>query len=126
VPTAHPEVAQLSESAVAAYLARISSGSVVDRVRRVLARLLPQGEPGVAAVARALDMSARTLQRQLEEEGTTFRDVLNDLRSEMAQAYLRDGHHTIAEVTYLLGFSETAAFSRAFKRWTGVAPSRYE
>jgi AraC-like DNA-binding protein len=125
VPTAHPEVAQLSESAVAAYLARISTGSIVDRVRRVLARTLPQGEPGVATVARALDMSARTLQRQLEDQGTTFRDVLNDLRSEMAQAYLLDGRHSIAEVTYLLGFSETAAFSRAFKRWTGVAPSRF-
>jgi len=125
VPTAHPEVAQLSESAVAAYLARISTGSIVDRVRRVLARTLPQGEPGVPTVARSLDMSARTLQRQLEEQGTTFRDVLNDLRSEMAQAYLLDGRHTIAEVTYLLGFSETAAFSRAFKRWTGVAPSRF-
>jgi AraC-like DNA-binding protein len=126
VPTAHPEVADQSESAVAAYLARISTGSTQDRVRRVLADELPHGEPGVAAVARTLGMSGRTLQRQLEEEGTTFRDVLNDLRREMAQAYLRDGRHTIAEITYLLGFSETAAFSRAFKRWTGVAPSRYE
>ena len=125
VPTAHPEVAQLSESAVAAYLARISTGSIVDRVRRILTRTLPQGEPGVPAVARALDMSARTLQRQLEEQGTTFRDVLNELRAEMAEAYLSDGRHTIAEITYLLGFSETAAFSRAFKRWTGVSPSRY-
>lgn len=125
VPTAHLEVAQQSESAVAAYLARISTGSTVDRVRRLLAEQLPQGEPGVAAVARSLDMSARTLQRQLEEEGTTFRDVLNELRREMAQAYLRDGRHSIAEVTYLLGFSETAAFSRAFKRWTGIAPSRF-
>jgi AraC-like DNA-binding protein len=125
VPTAHREVAQQSESAVAAYLARISSGSTVDRVRRVLAEELSHGEPGVSAVARTLGMSGRTLQRQLEDEGTTFRDVLNELRREMALAYLRDGHHTIAEVTYLLGFSETAAFSRAFKRWTGVAPSRY-
>ena len=69
VPTAHREVAQQSESAVAAYLARISTGSLVDRVRRVLADELPHGEPGVAVVARTLGMSARTLQRQLEEAG---------------------------------------------------------
>lgn len=125
VPTAHAGVAELSESAVVAYLARISTSSIADRVRRVLAEMLPSGEPGIAAVARQLDRSARTLQRQLEEEGTSFRDVLNDLRLEMAKAYLRDGQHTIAEVTFLLGYSETAAFSRAFKRWTGVAPSRY-
>jgi AraC-like DNA-binding protein len=125
VPDAHPGVARSGETAVATYLARISSGSTVDQVRRVLAEALPLGEPAVAAVARTLDRSSRTLQRQLEEEGTTFREVLNDLRAELARAYLRDGEHTIAEITYLLGFSETAAFSRAFKRWTGVSPSRF-
>jgi AraC-like DNA-binding protein len=67
-------------------------------------------------------MSARTLQRQLSQEGTTFAALLTDLRRELAPALLRDGRHGVAEVAFLLGYEDPSAFRRAFKRWFGRSP----
>jgi AraC-like DNA-binding protein len=83
---------------------------------------IAQGEPEVAAVARALATSDRSLQRRLQEEGTSFRGVVDDARRELAVGYLGDRRMTVAEVAYLLGYSEASAFVRAFKRWTGKTP----
>jgi AraC-like DNA-binding protein len=68
-------------------------------------------------------MSPRTLQRRLGEEGTTFRQVLAGTRLQLAEALLADGDLPVTAVALRLGFSETAAFSRAFRRWTGESPS---
>jgi AraC-like DNA-binding protein len=67
-------------------------------------------------------MSARTLQRRLAGEGLSFDGVLDELRRELALRHLADRRVAIAEVAYLLGFSEPSAFHRAFKRWTGTTP----
>jgi AraC-like DNA-binding protein len=121
----NPEIARLHDDVTAAYLERLEPDTTTRQVRRVLPNLLPAGEPSVGAVARALTTSSRTLQRQLRDEGTSFREVLRDVRRDLAIDYLRGGEHSITEITYLLGFSETPTFSRAFKQWTGMAPSRY-
>jgi len=76
-------------------------------------------------VARALHMSTRTLQRNLSGAGTTFRTVLDDVRSGLAESYLADGRVSIPEVAFLLGFSEQSSFHRAFLRWTGSSPGRW-
>jgi AraC-like DNA-binding protein len=68
-------------------------------------------------------MSARSLQRRLGDEGTSFDAVIDELRRDLAHRYLADPRIAIAEVAYLLGFSEPSAFHRAFKRWTGATPS---
>jgi len=79
----------------------------------------------IEATARRLGVGPRTLQRQLRERGTSFRDVLESVRRELALAYVRQGKFDAAEVGFLLGFSRPSAFYRAFRRWTGGTPSAY-
>ena len=68
---------------------------------------------------------ARTLQRKLQEHGTSHQELLDQLRKDLAMRYLREKEMAICEVAYLLGFSESSAFHRAFKRWTGITPSKF-
>ena len=70
-------------------------------------------------------MSPRTLHRRLEDEGTSFRQVLGEVRRELAARHLSERQLAISEIAFLLGFSEPSAFHRAFKRWTGHAPLTY-
>lgn len=70
-------------------------------------------------------MSGRTLQRRLEAEGTSFSEVLDRVRADLARSYVKDADLPLAEVAYRLGFSDFSTFSRAFKRWMGKAPGAY-
>jgi AraC-like DNA-binding protein len=101
------------------------ASSLADRVRRVLADRLRDGEPSASDVAARLKMSVRTLNRQLTAEGTSYRAVFDALRHELAARYLTDGRLSIAEVAFLLGFGELSSFHRAFKRWTGRTPGGF-
>ena len=94
-------------------------------MQRLLVDELRGGEPTLGRLAKRMAMSARTLQRRLDEEGTSFAAVLDDTRRELAGAYMAQRDVSLADVSYLLGFSEQSAFTRAFQRWHGVAPSRY-
>jgi AraC-like DNA-binding protein len=96
-----------------------------DRVRQLVASGLSSGGASAATVARQLHMSRRTLQRQLGADGTSFRELSDTLRRELAMRYLCEREVAIAEVAFLLGFSETSAFHRAFRRWSGTTPSAY-
>jgi AraC-like DNA-binding protein len=92
---------------------------------RVEAQLLPSLHTGAAnidTIARTLGMSRQTLYRRLKEEGATFAEVLESLRHRMALHYLQGRNVSVNETAYLVGFSDPAAFSRAFKRWTGKSP----
>ncbi len=93
------------------------------RVESLLTPLLHTGGASVAVVAGELGVSRQTLFRRLRAEGTTFEQVLDELRRRLALQYLGEGRASVNETAYLLGFSEPAAFSRAFKRWTGSRPS---
>lgn len=128
VPSANQRLSGAAEAAIVEYLQSLDEepGPTVSReVRNVLVDVIPGGEPDIRTVASELAMSGRTLQRRLGDEGTTFRDVLNDTRQNLAVALLRDPDCTIAQVSQRLGFSESAAFARAFRRWTGSAPSAF-
>jgi AraC-like DNA-binding protein len=92
------------------------------RVTEVLRTQLADGSPRLATIARALAMSERALRRRLESEGTTFVAVVDDLRRALALDMVGDASLSIAEVAFLLGFSEPSAFHRAFRRWTGRTP----
>jgi AraC-like DNA-binding protein len=76
-------------------------------------------------VAKRLAMSERTLQRRLAEAGTSYVDLLSEVRSDLAKDYLKSSRTSLTEIAWLLGFSEQSAFSRAFKRWTGSSPAQY-
>lgn len=97
--------------------------SLVDHVRGLLAKELQGGNPSAEHIAEALRMSTRTLARRLAAEGTSHKELLDDLRSELARRYLGDPSLSIGEVAFLLGFSEPSALHRAFKRWTGQTPA---
>jgi AraC-like DNA-binding protein len=100
-------------------------GSLTDRVRRHLVAELPGGNPTASHVAIRLHMSARTLGRGLEREGTTFTEVLDDLRKRSGVHHVGRGELSLSEIAFLLGFSHVVAFHRAFKRWTGATPLAY-
>lgn len=119
------ELARWNDEAAGQYLARLGGDDILSRLQRLLQERLPGGDPSQEDLAACLAMTPRTLQRKLAEAGTTYRALLNDTRHMLALAYLRAGRDSISEIAYLLGFAEVSAFTRAFKRWTGVAPSAW-
>ncbi|MBD9424715.1 AraC family transcriptional regulator [Pseudomonas sp. PDM15] len=125
LPSANEALAQLHDRFAGEYLARFSESRVTHQVRQVLCRLLPQGEPKREAVAQALLLSERTLQRRLQEEGTSYQQLLDDTRRELAEQYLAQPNLTLLEVAYLLGFADPSNFFRAFRRWFDATPGEY-
>src|SRR5262249_2535552 len=101
------------------------SDDLVARLREIIRNELNGGDPGVDRVARQLGLSARTLQRKLREHGITHQEILDQMRKDLATRYLSQPEMAICEVAYLLGFSESSAFHRAFKRWTGSTPTEF-
>jgi AraC-like DNA-binding protein len=99
--------------------------STRGRVESLLKPLLHTGEASIASVARGLGLSRQTLFRRLRAEGTTFERVLDELRRDVALRCLGEAGASVKRTAYLVGFSEPAAFSRAFKRWTGSSPVEY-
>lgn len=99
-----------------------ASKSLRARVERLILPILHTGEAGVDRIAGELGLSRQTLFRRLKTEGATFEKILDDLRRRMALDYLGARKVSVNETAYLVGFSDPAAFSRAFKRWTGHSP----
>ena len=110
---------------VADYLARLDNDSFPDRVRARLVEVLPSGEVEAELLARGLNLSLRTLQRRLAKAGTSYSELLDEARRELALRYIGEHRLSIKETTYVLGFSEPANFTRAFRRWTGFSPTQY-
>lgn len=100
-------------------------GHFRSAVENALTQLLPHGEGSASKVAQHLGMSARTLARKLNAEGVTFADILDQLRSALAQRYLSERGLPISEISWLLGYREVSSFTHAFKRWTGKTPRQY-
>lgn len=125
LPTANESMARLHDRFAGEYLARFSGSRVTHKARQVLCRLLPQGEPRRDVVAHTLHLSQRTLQRRLQEEGTSFQNLLDDTRRELAEQYLTQPSMTLLEIAYLLGFADPSNFFRAFRRWFDSTPGEY-
>jgi AraC-like DNA-binding protein len=122
---ANPHLLEQQEGILSKLLEQLDRDSVVTQVKRLLFDLLPKGEPSQDQIAQQLAISTRTLQRRLAEHATTYSDVLDNTRHELALSYLADPQCGVKEVAYLLGFSDTGNFTRAFKRWTGCTPSEH-
>jgi AraC-like DNA-binding protein len=99
--------------------------SLLDQLRSQIAGEFRGGEPSLERIADQLGVTPRTLQRKLHELGTSYNDVVDQMRRQLAMRYLREPQMAICEVAYLLGFSESSSFHRAFKRWTGVTPKEF-
>lgn len=125
LPTPNPELARINDQAVIDYLARYDRDSIAMQVRSRIIELLPDGTPHQDNIANTLHLSLRSLQRRLKQEGTNFKGLLEDTRRELALHYIRETHRPIGEITFLLGFSEPSNFTRAFRRWTGMAPAEF-
>jgi AraC-like DNA-binding protein len=102
-----------------------AEATALDRLRQIIAEDLQQGVPSLGQVAQRLATSERTLRRRLDEQGTSFRELLDETRAQLARSYVRDPRIPLAEVAFLLGFSEPSAFHRAFKRWTSATPASF-
>lgn len=123
--TANPELQLHQDEIILRHLARLERDNTVAQVRKALVELLPLGEPGEERMAEALHLSVRSLQRRLAAQGTSYKTLLNQTRRELALGYLSSPGCSVGEAAYLLGFADSSSFTRAFRRWTGVAPRDY-
>jgi len=125
LPTSNAEMARTNEKIIVDYLARLDKNNITSQVKAKLLDMLPSGNFTEDDVIQSLHLSQRTLQRKLKEEGTTYKELLDETRKELAKEYVNDTSLSFSEITYLLGFSEQSNFTRAFKRWQGQSPSVY-
>lgn len=99
---------------------------VSDRIGSYLLANANLGIPSLEAIAANFNTSPRSLQRKLQEEGLTYQQMADSIRKSLAIHFLDSGQHPLKEVSYMLGYNELSAFSRAFKRWTGTTPGSYQ
>lgn len=125
LPAANAELARHNNEILVRYLARLETSNIASRVHTALVEQLPHGEPSQEKIAHSLNMSLRNLQRKLSEEQSSYKEILNQTRKDLAKSYMADSSYSISEIAYLLGFADTSSFTRAFKRWTGKAPSDF-
>lgn len=95
------------------------------KVRTILFEVIPSGDPSIENVAKNLNLSVRTLQRKLSEEKTTFLKQLNHTRELLSRSYLKNEYMSNDDIAFLIGYSDTNSFVRAFKTWTGMTITEY-
>jgi AraC-like DNA-binding protein len=126
LPPPNPHLSQVLTAHAEELLKSLESSKTTrGKVEKLLTPNLHTGAASVDMIARQLGVSRQTLFRRLKAEGITFEKVLDELRHTMALKYLRDKKLSVNETAYLVGFSDPAAFSHAFKRWTGSSPRVY-
>lgn len=125
LPGACAELAQYNDRIAAEYLVKLDRADVAARVRAEIIKTLPTGDCTRSKVAREVRMSQAALQLKLAQRGTSFQDLLSETRRELALGYLAQRNLSVTEITFLLGFTDTSNFTRAFKRWTGISPTSY-
>jgi len=122
LPSGNPHLARINDHITIKYLADLDHDDIAHRVKAAIIDHLPSGKVTHEKISNSLAISVRSLQRSLQKNGTTFREVLDSTREDLAIQYVKDLSVDLTETAFLLGFSEHSAFSRAFKRWTGHSP----
>ncbi len=107
------------------YLDSMYKENTTSRVRQAISRLLPS-EVSIEKVSQLLHLTPRTLHRHLQAENTSFKTILDDLRFRLSKEYLQKNQYSITEIAFQLGFSDSSAFSRAFRQWSGESPSQFK
>jgi AraC-like DNA-binding protein len=121
----NPELAAEADRLAARYLEGMIPDSASARVRSLLMKAMPAGDFDQDGIARALNQSTSTLQRRLRDEGTSYQQLLDTTRRDLALEYLKDARHSLADIAFLLGFTDQSNFTRAFRRWTGKTPTQF-
>jgi len=124
--TTNSALAEQGDSLVSAYLDEIVADPMVTKLRQCIVEALPSGDISIQQVSRDVGMSVRSLQRYLSDKGGTFSGLIGDIRAAIAKTYLAQKKLPITEIAFLLGYSDTASFSRAFKAWTDMTPRQYQ
>ncbi len=104
---------------------RLDNDEIVVAVENKIIEMLPEGRAALSNIAREMGMSPRTLSRRLADEGSGFFEILEGVRRALSFSYLKDSDLTVGQVAQFLGYSSLSSFNDAFKRWTGVSPSKY-
>lgn len=125
LPTSNRPLAGILDGLLTEQLAKLSRADVVSRCKAEFLEQLASGKPSAEDIAQRLHMSGRTLQRKLTEADTTYLELVDETRRDMALRYVEDRTKSISDITFLLGFSGQSAFTRAFRRWTGLSPTDY-
>ncbi|MFT6989651.1 MAG: AraC-like DNA-binding protein [Paraglaciecola sp.] len=121
----NPLLTQSHERMLDEYLLRLDKNDVVQIVKNNIYEMLSLGTPTQTDVAKKIGMSLRNLQRKLNEQDACYRDLLEETRKKLALEYITQGHLSLSEIGYLVGFANIGNFNRAFKRWTNFAPGEY-
>ena len=122
---ANRELAQHNDQIAMTYLDKLERDDIENRVRTHLVNGLSAGIFSRAEIATRMHMSPSTLQAKLARQGVSFLQVLDDTRRQLALGYVEQKRLSITEIAFMLGFSDVSNFNRAFRRWTGRAPSEY-
>jgi len=106
-------------------MSELQTSTLVQKVTDLIYKTLPSGEPNIKAMASMFNISQRTFQRRLKQEGHTFLALLDSTRKELAAQYAVNPGMSLQEISFLLGFTDNSNFYRAFKRWYGCTPGEY-
>ncbi len=125
LPTADALLANENERLCEMYFGRLFNRQLTQQVRMLLRQALVSEDISLQSVAQMLHLSERSLQRRLSQEGVCFRDLVDELRQEDAERYLKSTSMSISQIAFRLGFNDAGNFSRAFKRWFSCSPESY-
>ena len=116
------EIAHQTDRIIEEYLAALDEADIITRVKQIIIQTLSSGNCSKARVASDMAMSLGTLQQKLAQRDSSYQDLLNQVRESLSLAYMEQARVSITEMSFLLGFSDTSSFTRAFRRWTGKSP----
>jgi AraC-like DNA-binding protein len=117
-------LAYIEDQSNAALAALAAERGLIAQARIAIERALAEEAPTLETTAKALGMSARSLQRRLADEGSSFQELLDHVRQALARSHVDDGR-PLGEIAHALGYRELRPFLRAFKRWTGMTPTQF-
>jgi AraC-like DNA-binding protein len=125
LPAANAALAQQNDQVVVEFLAKMNKVDLPSQVNRKIIELLPSGDCSNERIAQSLNMSVRSLYNKLNKANTSYQELLDNTRKQLAYQYMIRQELTISEIAYLLGFTDCSNFSRAFRRWSGQSPSHF-
>lgn len=117
------DLVAIHEEVLRRHLLKLDRNSILNRARVKIMEQLPSGRVTEDTLARSLNVSKRTLHRKLRENNASFRHLLRQVREDLARLYLKNLDYSITEIAFLLGYSDTSSFTRAFNEWFGISPS---